>query len=73
MTDCKYDLWKSAVNELQQRRDILFCPCGHCTMARRAWHMRTVDNRPKVNERLEKLKTKPAPKLDAVEDETNAG
>lgn len=73
MADCKYDVWKSAVNEMQQRRDILFCPCGACTMARKAWHMHTVDNRPKVNERLEKLKTKPAPKLESVEDLPDAG
>lgn len=60
--DCKYEVWKSAVNDLQKRRDILFCSCGYCTVARRNHHMHTVDERPKVKERMLVLAstTKPA-------------
>lgn len=65
--DCKYEVWRSVMNEVQQRRDILFCPCGACTMARRAYNMHIVDNRPKVKERVDVLATKP----DTVPDTEN--
>ncbi len=59
MSDCKYETWKARVTVVQQRRDVLFCPCAPCSLARRAWHMRTDDYRPKVKARLELLRAKP--------------